>query len=504
MQNYTTQEPIYALATSYSPSALAVIRASGDGVLSLFAPCFKGRLLSASTNQAVHGYIIDKSGRKVDEVVVIRYDKGHGYTSEEAFEIMSHGSLAVIKGISAVLEALGFRKALKGEFTYRAFMHGRMDLTEAEAVEELVKARTEKASSSALDRLSGSIKNEADLIKKDIVDILASLEVQLDYGEDEILEDWVFPEEKVGSIIDRLERIRDTYSASRLYSEGASVVLAGRTNAGKSSLFNALLKENRAIVSSVAGTTRDYLEVQAEIEGIPVRLFDTAGLRSSSDEIEAEGIKRSESLMESADLILYVLDGDEKIEDAIEYLKKEVSLENGEREGDFDRKKILFLHSKADLKRQVSAAEGGITLNSLQLGVDAEDTGSKIDSKRNFKMEGSGSESESSISDGSKEEIWFSSKTGEGISDVTRAIAQKLTEDIDIISEVPQIDSERQRNMLSETIDALKDARKAKGMSVDIIALYFQSALSSLAYLTGEVTNDDILDVLFSSFCLGK
>ncbi len=435
MLSYTTQEPIYALATSYSPSALAVIRASGEGSLSLFAPFFKGRLLTARSNQAVHGYIIDKDGKKIDEVMVIRYDQGRGYTSEEAFEIMSHGSLAVIRAISKVLEEAGFRQAMKGEFSYRAFMHGRMDLTEAEAVEELVKAKGDRARGDALDRLVGSLKNEADNIKRDIVDILASLEVQLDYGEDEIIEPWIFPKEKVDSIIARLESIKGTYKASRLYSEGATVVLAGRTNAGKSSLFNALLKENRAIVSSIAGTTRDYLEVQAEIDGIPVRLFDTAGLRDSSDEIEAEGIRRSESLMESSDLIVYVLDGDEK-------------------EGE-ESDRTLYVHSKSDLTEI-------------------------------------------------KEALSFSSKTGEGIADVAKAIADKLRSEIVEYSDVPQIESERQKRMLEETIDALKDAKKAKGMSVDIIALYFQSALSSLAYLTGETTNDDILEVLFSSFCLGK
>lgn len=435
MQAYTTQEPIYALATSYSPSALAVIRASGEGVLSLFAPFFKGGLLKAKTNQAVHGYIFDKNGKKIDEVMVIRYDQGRGYTSEEAFEIMSHGSLPVIKGISKVLEEAGFRRALKGEFTYRAFMHGRMDLTEAEAVEELVKARSEKARGDALERLEGSLRREAERIKNEIVEILASLEVQLDYGEDEIIEDWVFPQDRVDSIIERLQRICDTYSASRLYSEGATVVLAGRTNAGKSSLFNALLKENRAIVSSIAGTTRDYLEVQAEIEGIPIRLFDTAGLRDSSDEIEAEGIRRSESLIDSADLIVYVLDGDEK---------------EGEKS---DR--VLYVHSKSDLT-------------------------------------------------GSTQELSFSSKTGDGIGNIARAIADKLSQDIKEYGEVPQIDSERQKRMLEETIESLNDAKKARNMSVDIIALYFQSALSSLSYLTGEITNDDILDVLFSSFCLGK
>lgn len=436
MFSYTTGEPIYALATSYSPSALAVIRASGDDALSLLYPYFKGRLRSAATNQAVHGYIIDENGNKVDEVMVIRYDKGHGYTAEEAFEIMSHGSLPVIRAISRVLEKAGFRKAFKGEFTYRAFMHGRMDLTEAEAVEEIVKARTAKAGKEALDRLEGSIRREAGKAKDEILNILASLEVQLDYGEDEILEEWEFPHDRVDAVIDRLRTIASTYKASRLYSQGAKVVLAGRTNAGKSSLFNALLKENRAIVSDEAGTTRDYLETWAEIDGIPIRLFDTAGLRDADNQIEAEGIKRSEALMDEADLVVYVLDGNEE-------------------EPQESDKKILYVHSKRDL------------------------TG------------------DSSL-------LSFSSVTGEGISELASAIKERLIEDVESYSDVPQVDSERQRDKIVETVEALEDAKRAEGRSVDIMALYFQAALSSLSELTGEVTSDDILEVLFSSFCLGK
>ena len=436
MFSYTTDEPIYALATSYSPSALAVIRASGDGSISLLLPFFKGRLGKARTNEAVHGYIVDSDGVKIDEVVVIRYDKGHGYTSEEAFEIMSHGSLPVIRAISRVLEKAGFRKALKGEFTYRAFMHGRMDLTEAEAVEELVRARTNRAGKEALERLEGSIRKEAEKAKDEIVTILASLEVQLDYGEDEILEDWIFPHERVDAVIARLRTIAATYKASRLYSQGAQVVLAGRTNAGKSSLFNALLKENRAIVSSEEGTTRDYLETWAEIDGIPVRLFDTAGLREADNQIEIEGIRRSEELMKEADLVVYVLDGDEMAKGP-------------------ESKKLLYVHSKRDLT-------------------------------------------------GDSSNLSFSSITGEGISEVASAIKERLTEDIEAYSEVPSVDSERQKDKLFETIEALEDAKRAEGESVDIMALYFQSALSSLSELTGEVTSDDILEVLFSSFCLGK
>ncbi|MGN1190197.1 MAG: GTPase, partial [Candidatus Ornithospirochaeta sp.] len=271
--------------------------------------------------------------------------------------------------------------------------------------------------------------------KAEIINILASLEVQLDYGEDDIPEDWIFPEERVEEVIDRLETIRKTYASSRLYSQGAKVVLAGSTNAGKSSLFNALLKENRAIVSSVAGTTRDYIETQCEMKGIPIRLFDTAGLRTSGDEIEIEGISRSKELMDDADLVVYVLAPGES--------EPEEKLDNA-----------IYIHSKSDI-----AQSDGIT---------------------------------------------FSSVTGEGLDKVVDEITGFLSRENAVTSDVPVIESERQERKLGETIDALRDAEKSKDCSVDIIALYFQAALSALSELTGETTGEDVLEVLFSSFCLGK
>ncbi len=435
MTGYTTEEPIYALATPFSPSALAVIRTSGTSSISLVEKVFKGRLKDRPSGTAVHGWIVDKNREKVDEVVALVYTSGHGYTGEEAVEIMCHGSLPVIRKISTTLEEAGFRLALRGEFTYRAFLGGRMDLTEAEAVEELVSAKGERGRKDALSRLSGSIRREADKAKDEIISILASLEVQLDYGEDDIPEDWIFPEERVEEIIDRLELIRRTYASSRLYSQGAKVVLAGSTNAGKSSLFNALLKENRAIVSSVAGTTRDYIETQCEMKGIPIRLFDTAGLRTSGDEIEIEGISRSKELMDDADLVVYVLAPGES--------EPEEKLDNA-----------IYIHSKSDI-----AQSDGIT---------------------------------------------FSSVTGEGLDKVVDEITGFLSRENAVTSDVPVIESERQERKLGETIDALRDAEKSKDCSVDIIALYFQAALSALSELTGETTGEDVLEVLFSSFCLGK
>ncbi len=436
MAHYSTGEPVYALATPFSPSALAVIRASGDDSLSLFQPCFTGSLGKAASSSAIHGFIMGKDGHRIDEVMVIKYAKGHGYTSEEAFEIMCHGSLPVIKEISSLLESLGFREALRGEFTYRAFMHGRVDLTEAEAVEEIVRSRTGKASGEALMRLTGSIRDEAEKAKDEILDILASLEVQLDYGEDEIPEDWVFPTERAAAIRRRLESIAATFRASRLWSEGALVVIAGRTNAGKSSLYNALLKENRAIVSPVEGTTRDYIESDAVIAGIPVRLFDTAGLRETGESVEAEGIRRTEDLMDRADLVVYVIDP-------------------ASDDTPPDDSRVLAAYSRLD-----TAGE----------------------------------------SDG----LSFSSVTGEGLDKVIDAIGRKLSEDLTETEGVPRIDSERQRGKLLEAAEALSDAEKSLSFGSDVTAMYLQSALSSLGELTGEITGEDVLDRLFSSFCLGK
>ena len=432
MSSYAVDEPIYALATAYQPSALAVIRASGEGSWDLLRPYFSGRL---SSGKASHGYISGKDGKAIDEVVVVSYAKGHGYTSEEAFEIMSHGSIAVIKAISGLLDSIGFRRAERGEFTYRAFMHGRMDLTEAEAVEEIVRSKSDSASSDALQRLSGSIKAEADAIRSTLIDILASLEVQLDYGEDEIPEDWVFPEDEVGHIIARLEAIAATYESSRLYSSGASVVLAGKTNAGKSSLYNAILKENRSIVSAHEGTTRDYIETECMIGDIPVRLFDTAGLRDTEESVEKEGIERTRKLMESADLVVYVLDGNESI--------PPISGDN-----------LIMVRSKRDITGECG-------------------------------------------------DLSFSSVTGEGIEEVLKAISFRLSA-YDVPTDVPRIDSERQRSCLLDVAAALRDARAAVSSGEDIVAMYIQLALSALSSLTGAVTTDDILDRLFSSFCLGK
>ena len=437
MDAYTTDEPIYALATPYAPSAIAVVRTSGDNAIEMISRAFSGakRLLSAQNATLVHGRLRDASGSDVDEVVLAVYRKGHGYTGEEAVEINAHGSLRGLDRIFRLLEELGFRKAKKGEFTYRAFMHGRLDLTQAEAVEELISAKSESVQAAALDRLEGSLKKKLQDIRRRLLMMSASLEVQLDYAEDEILEDWVMPTEELNAIISELSRIRATYDASALWREGAKVVLAGETNAGKSSLFNLLTKEERAIVSPVRGTTRDYLEADTMIHGIPVRLYDTAGLRESDDEIEMEGIRRSERLIRDADLVLYlVAPGD----------SEEVSWDTP----------TITVRTKSDLSR----GEG----------------------------------------------LSVSVKSGEGLDELLDEIKRRLTEGRGDFSSSVIIDSERQKDALDRLLSQLEFLVSHGDESYDIIALFFQSALSVLGERTGEVTSEELLDTLFSNFCLGK
>ena len=440
MTSYNVDEPIYAPATAYAPSALAVIRLSGNNTIEMLSQAFSSpsRLNKAAGKTLVHGYILDEENVRIDEVVLAVYREGSGYTGEEAVEISCHGSLVVLKRLFTRLEQLGFKRAEKGEFTFRAFMHGRMDLTQAEAVEEIIHSKSEISQEKALDRLSGKLRDSLAAVKTRLVDILASLEVQLDYAEDEIIDEWVFPEAEVSSIISSLKALSSTYGASRIYREGAKVVLAGAANAGKSSLFNLLVKEDRAIVSPVPGTTRDFIETWIDLDGIPVRLFDTAGLRSSDDMVESEGIRRSEALMDDADLIIYLVDPDDAL------LPENI-----------DSDRTLVVYSKRDKRRMA-------------------------------------------------DDLSISSVTGEGVSELIDEVKERL------MGLSPQeegglsIDSERQYSYLLSCIDALESAERSKDAPVDIMAMFFQSALESLGYITGEVTTEDLLDTLFSKFCLGK
>lgn len=306
---YAPEEPISSIATALAPAALGIVRVSGTGCIELVSKIFSRpkALLEAPGNTLVYGWIVDQ-GQKIDEVMLSVYRAPKSFTGEDMVEISCHGGPAVVTAIQNLMLKSGFRQANRGEYTFRAYINGKTDLTKAEAVKEIIDSHTDTSRSHAAGRLAGSLFAEIDSIKKLIIDTLASIEVEIEYPEDEETIADTFDRKDIEIAIKRLQSLVDSWQGEKLYQDGARVVLAGRTNAGKSSLFNAILKEERAIVSDIEGTTRDWLESWASINGIPVRLFDTAGLRETSDQIEAQGVEISRNLVHDADVVLYLVD----------------------------------------------------------------------------------------------------------------------------------------------------------------------------------------------------
>ncbi|MBI9098679.1 MAG: tRNA uridine-5-carboxymethylaminomethyl(34) synthesis GTPase MnmE [Spirochaetaceae bacterium] len=447
---YDPEDLIAALATPWAESALAVIRTSGPecikNISRIFSPSDK--LEKAEGNTIVYGYLVDDK-TKLDQVMAAVYRAPKSYTGQESVELFVHGSLPGIKKILERLFQSGFREASPGEFTFRAFLNQKMDLTRAEAVQEIISAKSKQAQSLALNRLSGSIEGTINSIKSEMTDLLASVEIQLDYPEDEVdMPDVTTSETK--PIEEKMNRLLSTYKAGKIYQEGVRIVLAGQTNAGKSSLFNLFLKEDRSIVSDIHGTTRDYIESWISIGGIPVRLFDTAGLREADHPIEAEGIRRSNEIIDSAHVILYLADGQEGL---TEDLKKFMNVYD-------DDKRCIYLWNKID-KTSITPPETFIPISAL---------------------------------------------TGEGFSHLEEKIKEIVFRDQYIPGNEPVIDSMRQKNLLESALDSINKYNSAllQGMPMDMAAVDLTDALNALGEITGEVTSADVLERMFSNFCVGK
>ncbi|KGE73347.1 tRNA uridine-5-carboxymethylaminomethyl(34) synthesis GTPase MnmE [Spirochaeta lutea] len=447
---------IAALATPLGESALAIIRTSGAGSIEKLAQlCDRPEKLSrAAGNTILYGHIQDPQGSIIDQVLFSVFRAPHSYTGEDGVEISCHGS---IPGVQAILELLfshGFRQAEGGEFTLRAFLNGKMDLTRAEAVHEIVSARTKKAQSMAMARLSGTIEERINTWKSELTGVMAAVSVQLDYPEDEV-ESQPIPEQTIRNLITQIRELSSTYLTGRLFQQGALVALAGRTNAGKSSLFNAFLREDRSIVSEIHGTTRDYIEAPLSLQGIPIRLVDTAGLRRIDELIESEGIRRTTRVVESADLVVYVVDGSVGLEEE-------------------------------DLQH----IEGMKSRGTSWVGV-----WNKCDKK--------------DYNPPPEEFIQLSTQRGQGIMELQQVMYHRITggqigsagDGGDAV-----IDSARQHRLLEECAEFLGHVEQgiADQMPLDVIALDVQGALNSLGEITGEVTREDVLDRMFSGFCVGK
>jgi tRNA modification GTPase len=429
-------------------SALAVIRVSGEGSLQLLSKVVKGgRPANERPGNTINRCIMRDGDEDVDEVMLAVYRAPRSYTGEDSAEIISHGSIPVIQRLLSVLTRCGFRLADPGEFTQRAFLNGRMDLTRAEAVNEIVRARTDRARALALQRLGGAIAARIKAAREGLVELRAGLEVAIDYP-DEVHEGDGLSATALGKVIALLEGLTRTYRQGRIYQEGVTVAIAGATNSGKSSLFNAMLRQERAIVSEVHGTTRDWLEGLVSLEGIPVRLFDTAGLRDTADPLEAEGMRRTEQVLSGADVVIYLVDstrGTNVTDDAL------LARHTGP---------VIRVWNKVDLPGG-SAPHGFIPL---------------------------------------------SATTGEGLQRLEAEVASSALGGAPDDSGQPLIDSLRQRDLITRALAALGRLRDAgaQGVSADLLAVDLADAMDALGEITGEVTTAEILERMFANFCVGK
>jgi tRNA modification GTPase len=457
MTDLSSQDPIAALATPWGESAIAVIRTSGGDTLEilspLFAPSRRGntppRDLASCPGYSLQKGSLKDVDRKIDEVLVAVYRKPGSYTGENAAEIFCHGGPVVIREILDLLFRRGFRQANPGEFTLRAFLNGKVDLTRAEAVNELIRSKTDQARALALSRLSGGVERRVSAIRDRIVDLAASLEVHLDVLEEDLPEEPI-PKERLRDLETDLESLLATYRTGKVLQNGITVVIAGKTNAGKSTLFNLLLREERALVSEHPGTTRDYLEGAIALDGIPVRLFDTAGLRNTIDPLEREGIRRTDGVIAAAGLVLFLVDATEGFDDEVRSLV----------EGYAAEVPILYLWNKIDL------------------------TGAK--SPEGF--------------------LPVSAETGEGLERLHREIVRRFLANPPGSGGEVVIDSDRQKRLLEKCLGYLREFRKGleAHASLDLLAVDLREAMDALGELTGDISSEEVLTRMFSRFCVGK
>lgn len=381
------------------------------------------------------------------------------YTAENMCEINSHGGNYIVKKILDLCLKNGARLAEPGEFTKRAFLNGRIDLTQAESVIDLINAKSEREAKSGIKQLEGFLSEEIGKIKQEIMDVMIKIEVTIDYPEYDV-EDATNKEieEMLFSVKSKLNKLEKSFDNGKLIKEGIKTAIIGKPNAGKSSLLNAILKEDRAIVTNIEGTTRDTIEEFVNINGIPLKLIDTAGIREAKDEVERIGIKKSKEIAKEADLIIAIFDS-----------SKDFNKEDQEILDIAKGKKSIIILNKSDLESRFSA-----------------DSEIFKDVKSNI--------------------ISISALNKIGIEDIFEEITKLFNlNEINLDNEVV-ITNLRQKNLISKAIESVNKAIKSleEGMTSDIVAIFIKDILDDLGSITGEIATDEIIDEIFAKFCLGK
>lgn len=462
-------QTIAAIATARGRSALAVIRTSGPEALAVASRCFSTSLEAAQPNSAHFGYVVGADGRRIDQVVATVFRAPRSATGEDVVEFSCHGGDVAARLILDTLLASGARLADPGEFTQRAFLNGKIDLAQAEAVADLIHASSSLAHRVSLNQLTGQYSDALSNIRHELLGVAALIELELDFSEEDVefadKDQLVELLTRAGSLVTTL---LGSYRTGQLVRDGIRVVIGGKPNAGKSTLLNALVGFDRAIVSPTPGTTRDEIEAEAEINGMLFRFVDTAGLRTSADEIEAEGVRRAYRSLDAADVVLYVVDGtlpDDADERAfVRELRAKLS-----------GLPLLVVANKADVAVDVrgsSESEGGERFGGTVLRLSAE--------------RGRTSREElSSLVD------WLTAAVGMKLSDADSS---------------PIVTNQRHRQHLQGAAEAIESAQRGLSQSIggDVLSIDLRRALFEIGSITGEITNEDVLGQIFSRFCIGK
>lgn len=458
-------DTIIALATPFGVGAIAVIRLSGptsiDLVNDFFKPRRKGKSLQSVASHTVHlGHIMD-ADRVIDESLVTVFKTPHSYTGENVVEISCHGSAYIQQEILQLFLQNGARHAEAGEFTLRAFLNGKMDLSQAEAVADVIASDSQSSHSIAMQQMRGGFSNEIAALRAELLDFASLIELELDFSEEDVeFADRTAFQDLINKITKVIKRLIDSFALGNVLKNGIPVAIVGEPNVGKSTLLNALLNEEKAIVSDIAGTTRDAIEDEIALQGVTYRFIDTAGIRDTKDVIENIGIKKTFENIEKAQLVLHLIDASSKLD------LNNLSNEEKELQEKYPKKKILTLLNKADALSDKQIAE-------------------LLRVQPNW--------------------ILISAKHKTGL----ESLLQHLTDLVNtgaLSNQQTVVSNSRHFEALNKAFEALNEVQKGMdaNISSDLMAIDIRQALFHLGEITGEITTDDLLGNIFANFCIGK
>lgn len=452
-----TNDTICALATPNGIGAIALIRLSGSKSKEIVSNCFSKNIVEKTSHTCHFGNFQSKIGEIIDEVLVTIFDEGKSFTGEESIEISCHASPFIQKKILETLLLFGARLANPGEFTMRAFANGKMDLSQAEAVADLIASESKNAHNIALKQMKGGFSNELKDLREKLIHFASLVELELDFAE----EDVEFADRKelnqlVSDVLQYIQRLAKSFELGNAIKNGVPVAIVGAPNTGKSTLLNKFLGEDRAIVSEIAGTTRDVIEEQLNIDGIQFRLIDTAGIREGAETIEALGIERSKVKIVQASIVLCLADS------SIENNLQEVYKWAKEIRATHPDKKIILVANKADLSKK--------TIENCEFNI-----------------------------------ISISAKFGYGMEALKETLVEAVIADFDIANETI-VSNVRHYDALLRTQADLEKAKYAleNNITADFVALDLRQAMYHLGTITGQITEDDLLANIFAKFCIGK